>query len=233
MYHHVWPGVADSLTITPEQLEEQFVYLQSNGYRTISVSSLVESIYSNHPIPEKTIVLTFDDGYSNQINHVRPLLEKFGFCACLFLIGEKVMTATGQVNGIKESYLSVENICKADPDYFEFGLHGYSHHALDNMANEDFRKDIILNQQVFSAMNISVVPVFAYPYGSRSSDKEKRRLAKKIMQECGIKAAFRIGNGSVSLPVKDPYELKRIDITGFDNIKRFRIKLEKGKLKPF
>lgn len=233
MYHHVWPNTSDSLTVTPQQLEEHFSYLKIHNYRTIPVSLLIDSMYSNRPLPENVIIITFDDGYRNQIDFVEPLLKKYGFCACLFLVGEKVMSASDQANDVKESYLSVERINKADRQYFEFGLHGYSHKALSQMTTEEFEADLILSKQVFSAMNISVAPVFAYPYGDRSPDKEKMAQIKGIMQACGIKAAFRIGNSAVSFPVKDRYELKRIDITGFDNIKRFRIKLSKGKLKPF
>jgi hypothetical protein len=56
---------------------------------------------------------------------------------------------------------------------------------------------------------------------------------KRIMAEMGIKAAFRIGNKVSEVPAPDMYELKRIDIKGTDTVADFKIKIKKGKLKPF
>jgi hypothetical protein len=53
------------------------------------------------------------------------------------------------------------------------------------------------------------------------------------MSDFGIEAAFRIGNKPQRSPATDLYELKRIDIRGGDSLEEFKIKLRKGKLKPF
>jgi peptidoglycan/xylan/chitin deacetylase (PgdA/CDA1 family) len=233
MYHHVWPGIPDDLTVTPEQLDLQFNYLKQQGYQTIFVSELVQAIYQQKELPPNTVVLTFDDGYKDQLHYVEPLLKKYNFCACIFLIGDKLTNGNMHLNGSKENYLRIEEIQKADSRYFEFGFHSFSHRPLSEMNQEEFKADIELSQQVFHAASISAIPVFAYPYGNRYKERKKLEQAKKIMKEHGIKAAFRIGNSSVSFPVKDPYEMKRIDITGFDDLKRFKIKMNKGKLKPF
>ena len=233
MYHHVWPGMPDYLTVTPLQLEEQFNYLKENGYQTIFVSELVDAISNKKELPPKTIALTFDDGYKNQVYYVAPLLKKYNFKACIFLIGDKLTMPNGSLNGSKETYLRIEEIRDADPHYFEFGLHSFSHRPFSSMTLDELKTDISMNKQVLSAAHISTIPVFAYPYGNRHSDKKKLYEARQLMHECGIKAAFRIGNGSITFPVKDIFELKRIDINGFDDLKRFAIKLEKGKLKPF
>ena len=233
MYHHVWPGTPDYMTVTPVQLEEQLSYLKSEGYKTVFASTLVQSLYNNEELPEKTIVLTFDDGYCNQVKYVQPLLRKFGFCASLFLIGEKVINTKNSGKEDKNDYLTLEHIGETDKDFFEFGLHSYSHRPVGEMSKEEVRTDLIRNQQTFSALNITAVPVFAYPYGNRPSKKKEVEEVKNVFRECGIVAAFRIGNGVVPFPAKDLFELKRIDINGFDTMKRFRIKLKKGKLKPF
>jgi peptidoglycan/xylan/chitin deacetylase (PgdA/CDA1 family) len=231
-YHNIWP-VADHFTVTPQQLEEHFIYLQENGYRSIFVSALVKAIIENKELPPKTIALTFDNGYSNQIEFVEPLLEKYGYCACLFLTGKKVMMGPVRENGTKENYLRAENLRKTDPTLFEFGLQSFSDKPFAAMNEEQIREDILMNQRVFSVMDISIIPVFAYPDSGRLYDKMKLDQIKKIMKDCGIISAFNMANGAISLPVKDIFELKRIEINGYDNLERFKIKMKKGRVSLF
>lgn len=232
MYQHIWP-VADHFAVTPKQLDEQFSYLHKNGYKTIFASALINAIFEERDLASKTIVLTFDNGYRNQVEFVEPLLEKYGFCASLFLNGEKVMMGNSSTNGTKQSYLMAENIRKADPTLFEFGMNGYGSRSFAEMNEEQIRSDILMNRQIFSAMNLSVIPVFAYPSHIELDDRIKIDQCKRIMRQCGILAAFRKQNGSVSFPVKDIFELKRIGINGFDDLKRFKIKLKRGRVNIF
>jgi peptidoglycan/xylan/chitin deacetylase (PgdA/CDA1 family) len=231
-YNHIWP-VADHFTVTPHQLEEHFIYLQNNGYQTVFVSSLIQAILENKELPPKTIALTFDNGYLNQIEFVEPLLEKFGYCACLFLTGKKVMMGAVQGNGTKEKYLRAENLRKTDPTLFEFGFQGFSDNPISSMNEEQIREDVLMNQRIFSVMDISVIPVFAYPDSDRLQDKTKLIRVKKILKDCGIISAFNVANGSISFPVKDIFDLKRIEINGYDNLERFKIKLKKGRVNFF
>lgn len=73
-----------------------------------------------------------------------------------------------------------------------------------------------LNQQTLAALNIPAIPVFAYSYKNQPKNQAKLKEIKRILLESGMKAAFRIGNNSVSLQVNDSFELNRININGFD-----------------
>ena len=82
--------------------------------------------------------------------------------------------------------------------------------------------------EVFDDSGLTWHKVLAYPYGARPAAE-----MKVIMSGMGIKAAFRIGNKVSEVPAPDMFEIKRIDIKGTDTQADFRIKLRKGKLKPF
>jgi hypothetical protein len=75
--------------------------------------------------------------------------------------------------------------------------------------------------------------VFAYPYGGRPKERATKAEFRQKMKNIGVTAAFRIGNQVSKVPVPDIFEIKRIDIRGTDTLDEFRIKLKKGKLKPF
>ncbi len=233
LYHHVFPGMPDEMTVSPDLLEKHFQYLKANGYSTIPVSSFIKNINNQETISDKTIVLTFDDGYKNQIEFVEPLLKKYGFCACIFLIAQKT-SVNGNHNGKeKYSYLETESILNADPAFFEFGLHGYDHQSYEDLSVEEIRNDVISTLDVFAVLNINIIPVIAYPFGKRPKNKTDLDKMKNVFREMGIYAAFRIGNQAIQMPVPDQFELTRIDINGWDTLKNFKIKLRKGRLKPF
>ena len=233
LYHHVYPGTTDAMTVTPEMLEIHFQYLKENGYTTIPVSALIKAINKAEVLPEKTVVITFDGGYKNEIEFVEPLLKKYGFTACIFLIAQKTKLGISSEENGKYSYLGIESVINADPDLFEFGLHGYDHQSFEKLSVEEMRHDLIKSQEFFASINLNIIPVFAYPYGARPANSRKLDSMKNIFRELGIFAAFRIGNRAINFPVSDSYELTRIDIKGSDDLKKFKIKLRKGKLKPF
>ncbi len=233
LYHHVFPGMPDEMTVSPDLLEKHFQYLKANGYSTIPVSSVVKAINNEEAFSGKTIVLTFDNGYKNQIEFVEPLLKKYGFCACIFLIANKTIEAVKATVNEKYYYLEAESVLNADPEFFEFGLHGYDNQSYEDLTVEEIRNDICSSQEVFAEYNINIIPVIAYPFGKRPKNKIDLDKMKNVFREMGICAAFRIGNRAIQMPVLDQFELPRININGWDTLKNFKIKLRKGKLKPF
>jgi hypothetical protein len=73
------------------------------------------------------------------------------------------------------------------------------------------------------------VPAFAYPYGSRPKDKNRKKFMQQVMSQMGISMAFRIGNRLNNWPLSKPYEIQRIDIRGTDSLEDFARKVKWGK----
>ncbi|PKO84464.1 MAG: hypothetical protein CVU17_02365 [Betaproteobacteria bacterium HGW-Betaproteobacteria-11] len=84
MYHHVSP-TPGLVTISPENFRAQMAYLAQNGWRTIGSREL-EDFFAGKPLPEKSLMLTFDDGWLDNWLHAHPILREFGLKAVLFLI---------------------------------------------------------------------------------------------------------------------------------------------------
>ena len=83
MYHHVSrnPGL---VTISPESLEQQMRYLAENQYHCVSPEELEAFVLSEQPLPEKSVMLTFDDGYLDNYVFAYPILKQYGLRATLF-----------------------------------------------------------------------------------------------------------------------------------------------------
>ena len=92
MYHNVSknPNLLGKYTISQEELEKDIIYLKEQGYTTIVVEDLIAFEFNGISLPEKPIMLTFDDGYSNISKYVLPLLEKYDCKAVVSVIGKYV-----------------------------------------------------------------------------------------------------------------------------------------------
>lgn len=94
MYHYVEPLPASAddlrrgLTVTPEEFAAQMQYLADRGYTTVSLYDLVEALALGWPLPEKAVVLTFDDGYRGLLDYALPVMQPHAFTGTVFVITE-------------------------------------------------------------------------------------------------------------------------------------------------
>lgn len=92
MYHYVepWPPAPDQvrqgLTVTPEDFAAQMGYLHDNGYVTVSLYDVVAALAVGQALPEKPVVITFDDGYHTLMEYAVPVLEQHGYTGTVFVI---------------------------------------------------------------------------------------------------------------------------------------------------
>ncbi len=233
MYHRIWPGQQDGLTLTPDQLREQWMYLKDEGYRALSMQEFMSVCIGRIPVPDKTVLLTFDDGYRNNLTYVYPLLQELGWCATIFIIGDTLDgTASAEGEEINRK-LTVAELKSMDAKYIQLGFHGYRHENFSKRTATQITAIMANATTAFQHADIKYEPILAYPYGARPKDSTVSAAMKRAFKEAGLAAAFRIGNKPERMPAADIYELKRIDIRGEDNLDDFKIKLRKGKLKPF
>ncbi|MDH5527796.1 MAG: poly-beta-1,6-N-acetyl-D-glucosamine N-deacetylase PgaB [Nitrospirota bacterium] len=100
-YHDVGPDVAspprdDMHAVGTGELAAQFQWLHTNGWHPVSVDDLLAARAGERPLPERAVLLTFDDGYAGFHSQVFPLLELFNFPAVLALVGEWLEVPDGQ-----------------------------------------------------------------------------------------------------------------------------------------
>lgn len=232
MYHRVWPGMANSLTITPEKLEEQWLWLKSEGYSTLSLSQFLDIASGKvKDYPPKSLLLTFDDGYLNNLTYAHPLLQRLGWQATFFIIGG-TLDGTYSLSEGHDQKMTTADLQQLDSSVVQLALHGYHHEHFKQKSPAELKEILQKSLDVFEQSRLPYYRSLAYPYGGRPKGMELEQL-KTMMQDMGITSAFRIGNQVSRTPVPDIYEIRRIDICGTDTMEEFKIKLKKGKLKPF
>lgn len=123
MYHHVVPNgeKCNDVTITVGRLEEDFRWLTENGYRTV----LPRELAAGRPLPEKAVLVTFDDGYRSNYELAYPLLRKYQVKAVIAIMVYMQDTRAG-------GFLSWD-MCRemTASGLVEIGSHGYATHNLD------------------------------------------------------------------------------------------------------
>jgi hypothetical protein len=230
LYHKVSDHIDDSITVSPAMLERHLRHLCENGYSTISASQLLKALETGSPLPRKPVLITFDDGYVNNLEHAAPLLEKYR-CKAVFFIPSAGMGKTNWWDRVPEPLMDSSQLKGLDPNLFEIGLHSFDHKHYGKLNGDQFSDDLRQCIDGLRSSGIGFVPVFAYPYGGRPKEKRRYRRMMDAFREANVKAAFRIGNRVNKLPIKNVFEIKRISICGTDSMWTFRTKLTKGRVK--
>ena len=133
MYHSILkdPKRAGMHVLSPDTLEQDLRYLKDHGYTTVSIQQLIDAVYQDAPLPDKPVVLTFDDGYLNNLTYVLPLLEKYDMKATISIVGAYTEQAEREDDeNPNYAYLKKQRIAEmAQSGRFEIGVHSYDMHG--------------------------------------------------------------------------------------------------------
>lgn len=225
MYHKVDPSNSDMLTVTANQLESHLMYLLSSGYQVVSLKDVMD----NQPLKNKSVVLTFDDAYLNNLEYAYPILKKYKVQATIF-VPSAYIGHSSNWDLFPEKLLSIDELKNVDSAVFDLALHTHTHPNFADLSIEQIEEELKRNINFFKTNHLTFVPALAYPYGGRPQDETTKQLMYKMMSDLGIQWAFRIGNRLNIWPLKNKYEIERLDIRGTDSMATFKRKLKWGKL---
>jgi peptidoglycan/xylan/chitin deacetylase (PgdA/CDA1 family) len=183
-YHHIrdWvksDGEEDrAYIVPPATLEEQLAYLQKSGYHSVTSQQVYDYYANGKPLPDKPIMLSFDDNDDNQYNNAVPLLKTYGFNATFF-----IMTVTLD----KENYMTSDQLKELDKAGFDIQPHTWDHHMVTSYkTDEDWQRQIVEPKQQLEALLGHPTPFFAYPFGIYDAQSVEK------LKQYGYKAAFRL-----------------------------------------
>lgn len=236
-YHSVSVnGFEDQITIRKEKIIEQFEYLKSNNYKTLWLSEVDQLKKNNEPLPAKSVVLTFDDGFLDNYTVLYPLLQQYNFKAVCFIvlgrIGQKADWG-GKFVSDNMMMMSKEQLVQISA-HIELGYHTFKHDNYAHLSLDEIEKDLQLCEEVIKKEGLNIFPALAYTYGGyyRKKGKQQDQLFE-LLKRYGIKYGLRIGNRINIFPSNSNYLIQRIDIRGKDTMADFRKKVVFGRKKIF
>lgn len=203
------------------ELRKQFEYLRSENIKPITFSDIEEGILDKK---NKVVVLTFDDGYSDNYTILYPLLKEFGFKAVIYPVTEEdynLWDSENKSNPEKKLQLmSWEEIRELnDSGLIEFGAHTKTHCNLLETNNQLSFSEIEESKKTLEKeLGIEVLS-FAYPYGFFNEEH------KKMLEVIGYKYGIATASGPVDF-YEDLYHIRRIGIFSKDDIKRYKRKVK-------
>jgi peptidoglycan/xylan/chitin deacetylase (PgdA/CDA1 family) len=223
-YHSV-DDTGSVLSTHPETFARQMACLAELGYRGAPLGEVVKQSQRSGQWPERTIAITFDDGYENNLRVALPILARHGFSASVYLI-------TGHVGGTHEweppppglgsrpilDWAQVGELADAG---WEIGAHTYSHPDLRKLRPEAVAQEILSSRDDIVKHLGRAVETFAYP-GGHVSDAATAVVAREFVAGCTT--VLRRADGDDPL-----HALPRVDAYYLRDLQRFR-RLATGQL---
>ena len=188
--------------VSPDLFESDLKYLEQNGYTTIVIQDLIDYFDKGTPLPEKPIMLTFDDGYYNNYLYAYPLLKKYNSKAVISIIGfstENMLPDSGEVS----ANYSHRNMGRRSKEMTESGLveiqnHSYNLHSTKNgrtgakRKNGETKEEYVAvlktdlsKLQTLLAEKCQITPTaFTYPFGAISA------ASIDVVKELGFSASL-------------------------------------------
>lgn len=238
MYHHFAPPglnvTYNRIIIDPLEFETQMKYLRDNKYNVIFLRELEEAMEKNAPLPSKTVVVTFDDGYESNYVYAYPILKKYNIKATINLVVGWVTDFNPLFQPEVLSMMTWDEIREMQVSgLVDFQSHTYNLHRYGNLDLKGYRTGPMLTNPVYNQVTghqetkeeyqyrvyqdltkakiileekiNNPVSILTYPYGSYN--KEVQELACKA----GYKMFVTINNG-INRPGEPLTEIKRVNV---------------------
>ena len=225
MYHHIDRNVGNDMIVSPERLEEQIAALAGDGWHSVSIQQLIDYVDHGTPLPEKPVLITFDDGYTSNLTLAAPILEKYGQRAVIYVIGinagQEVYAHTGEP-------LSPPRFALEDAiPYIQSGVVELQSHTFDLHQRSDYAisgrdgvlpipgeskkvymaailEDARQQQELFSEKLGIPITSLAYPFGLCCDESEA------VMKDLGIRVTHTTFPGNNPVRQYVPSSLRQL-----------------------
>lgn len=218
MYHSV--GNNDAFfTVRPEEFEKQIAYIRNSGrYQALTLSALVNKMTRQEDI-SGTVVVTFDDGYTDNYVSAFPILKKYNIPCTIFVPSDLIGTELTTSAGITLPLLTptMMNEMRAS-GLVEFMPHGKTHRTFTTLSDAEATQEIEGSKQALEALTQRSADIFAFPKGATTP------AALAALASAGYLAAVTVAEGTVG-PQDNIYLLRRNSIDSSTSFWQFKGKI--------
>ena len=199
-YHAVLEAARPTpLAVSPGQFHAQMAALAGAGCQSVPLARLAECLRAGRLdwLPERAVVITFDDGYRSVFRNAAPILREHGFTATLFLLGGEPRR---ELPWPRLTWEQAAQLAEAGHD---LGAHTLTHPALPHLPPAEAEREMVEAQAVIARETGRAARALAYPYGARSAAVEA--LARRHFDAaCGTALGL-------AGPRSNPFDLERVD----------------------
>jgi peptidoglycan/xylan/chitin deacetylase (PgdA/CDA1 family) len=214
MYHEIADAAVTSspLAVAPDVFAAQLAYLREAGFNTLTAGELAAFLADGiGTLPERPLVLTFDDGYQDFHTHGVPVIKQNGFTATLF------MTTGGMGDKTAEKVmLSWDELAEVEQAGIEVGAHTVTHPKLDILPEKELREELAVSKSELEDHLGLAVPGLAYPFGYSN------RRVREVARELGYAYAYSVDN-AMTTDAAERFTFPRLTVqrtTGMDEFRQ-------------
>ncbi len=205
-------------TLEDSLFEQQMIFLEDNGYSTVSFYEIGKHLNSPYSLPLKPVILTFDDGLKDNYYITFQILKKYNFKATIFIVTSFVG---------KEGYLNWQQICEMSDMGMEIQSHTHTHRNLNELSDEEIQRELALSKDIVEGKVNKNVDILALPFG---------RGAKMSIKQIALNLGYLFictsicGGNNIN---KRSFYLKRLSIKHNSDMLQFKSFIELRKLALF
>ncbi len=211
MYHSIGSTTMAkfrAFAVDPAEFAEQMDYLHSQGYRTLTAADVAERLASGTPLPERPVVLTFDDAYDDFYTAALPVLRRHGFSSTLYVptgcVG-KTAWFNAFMGGEIHPMMSWAALRDALTEGVEIAAHSHTHPHMDLLPAGRVRDEVDRSRGLLEDHLGAPVEGFAYPFGYWN------RVARAAVADGGFRYAVAVADLRMS-PDDDMFTLPRLTV---------------------
>jgi peptidoglycan/xylan/chitin deacetylase (PgdA/CDA1 family) len=215
MYHKVNDVPGNPLSVPVSLFDEQMAQLRELGYTVVGLDDVLAFYRDDADLPPRPVLITFDDGYRDNLEHAAPVLERHGYPAVLFvplaylddrrpLPHEERLALRGLVNAT----LDWGELAELESAGIRVESHGISHRPLADLPLDEAAREIVLSKLRLEERLGRVVRSFAYVKGSEAN---YRAVHLSLLRQAGYDVAFTSVSGSNDCDT-DPLRLHRYNV---------------------
>jgi len=220
MYHKVNDLPRNRMSMPVSLFDEQMAQLKELGYTIVDLDSVRAHYLEGKPLPPGAVLITFDDGYRDNLVNAAPLLQRHGYPAVQFV----PIAYVGEVRPLPhEKYLSAHGVHNPTVDWDEiqelerYGVsiesHGISHKPLAELEIDEAAREIALSKLKLEEKLGRPVRAFSYVKGSEADYKP---VHPSLVRQAGYDLAFTAVSGANS-PHSDPLQLRRYNVEPYSH----------------
>lgn len=223
-YHRIRPDANDLRSISPQLFRRHLEILKAN-WNVISLDEVLAAARGEKPLPERSVLITFDDGYADLYRYAFPLLQEFGFKAVIFMLARyvgRVGRTYSEANYPEAPFLSIAQLREMSQEDIEIGSHGLWHVPLVHLPPKEAEEEVKESKRILSDLLGFEIRAFSYPWG-RAGDFRKEHVA--MVEDAGYEIAFTMLHGFNHLPF-ERFKMRRCHVYPWDVERTFNAVLE-------
>ena len=215
MYHKVndlWPNPT---TVPTAVFEEQMALLGELAYVPVSLDAVRDRYLHGAELPKRAVLITFDDGYRDNVENALPVLRRYGYPAVVFVpIGflddgrPLPHEESLRVLGIRNETVGWDELAELEASGVRIESHGIGHRPLSELEPAEATREIALSKLRLEARLGREVEAFAFVKGSLADYRPEHA---SLVAQAGYKLAFTSVSGANG-PASDRFRLRRYNI---------------------